>query len=1022
MGQIVPPGLLANSPTAAAARKTLLDNFSGVNVLDYGAVDDGRRGFFFATFASAGTTLSLYTSNVAVTVSNTGPGGVALVTMPGAGTNAPYGPQKSWVGNPIAINGAGTSGATLVARVTGFYYDGANSDKPTAILNIAAPTPLSSSTQQVACPCFTTGSDGSGMATDVGKALWNSLGGAVTGNSKVQYAASQIMTISAVTSAFQVSVAAFNSGAASWSNPVAFGAANPGTYIEWGTDNTVALQNAGYAALNAGQSVLFFAGLQLASSTGRFGIYKFETGGTPTSQDLLNSVYISAMHWIGTNASSFMPPTLVMQWDNQIYKPIIPVNAPSPPPPPLQFNAPVHLPRCNTLSSITLLVVGDSWANQDPSGTGNPVQGPFVHNFIRQNLANKRVYVVWGTGGLYWHTVITALGSLSTVAVDGLGTVTPDLVLFAVTGGNDASALHRNEIQQCINIVRGWGTANGFPPDVAMITGTYPRTLAEFTANQHDRILQKEYASVLQRSVARKSGIPLLDYARHGGFALRGWSEDALAIKQVPPLAAGTAGPTSPYVIPYTCRDFLFVFALGTAGQTGAAFWTAAGWLAISLSPKPDNRAYFYCDTSNYLNVLGVTWGLPVSTTITMSNGSAAITTSGQTPLTVNGYDVIPTFNQASVGLFSSGMVGQCWLTNNDWYDTSTDFRTYVMGYTNGNNIQLADANGAQYQSASTTTYWGGQMFIASDAAAKADIIVAGAGSVTHPLTGANSLVTTVSAFSTNFSATLAAANANATITATAKNVFLGKIHQPGTYNKAVAAGSDAAAYAYLAVRLQGTVLKVSYVLGQGSASTDLRTTFGTPGTEAIVWEGEIERYGAPFFPKVWAQASVTIQPVYCWIDDFQENLFLPRYTMQDAFGVADPNYDGPFGGDFDHPSHKYLEILGEVSSTQNLAALPGYANNNGSNVPTTGFTYSIPANQAFTELAPAGTLASGTVNLPSVFPQGGRLEIFSTQTVTALTITPATGFTAVGTAVTTIAAGGTISYRLLGTTWCRVQ
>jgi hypothetical protein len=60
--------------------------------------------------------------------------------------------------------------------------------------------------------------------------------------------------------------------------------------------------------------------------------------------------------------------------------------------------------------------------------------------------------------------------------------------------------------------------------------------------------------------------------------------------------------------------------------------------------------------------------------------------------------------------------------------------------------------------------------------------------------------------------------------------------------------------------------------------------------------------------------------------------------------------------------------------------------------VPLTAFV--ISARNAFLHLNPAGTLATGTVLLPANALDGQKFGIVSTQTQTALTMTPAEGDT----------------------------
>ncbi len=88
--------------------------------------------------------------------------------------------------------------------------------------------------------------------------------------------------------------------------------------------------------------------------------------------------------------------------------------------------------------------------------------------------------------------------------------------------------------------------------------------------------------------------------------------------------------------------------------------------------------------------------------------------------------------------------------------------------------------------------------------------------------------------------------------------------------------------------------------------------------------------------------------------------------------------------------------------------------------VPTTGFTITIANNITSLNIDPAGTLATGTINLPATPVDGQIIEVATTQTVTALTIAAA-GKT-LNNAPTTLVAGSGFSYRyrLSSTTWYR--
>lgn len=80
-------------------------------------------------------------------------------------------------------------------------------------------------------------------------------------------------------------------------------------------------------------------------------------------------------------------------------------------------------------------------------------------------------------------------------------------------------------------------------------------------------------------------------------------------------------------------------------------------------------------------------------------------------------------------------------------------------------------------------------------------------------------------------------------------------------------------------------------------------------------------------------------------------------------------------------------------------------------NVPLTGFTRVMAPEQSVLTLDPAGTLATGTVTLPATLSDGKVVTIFSSQTITALTINTSNGATFVPAVVTTLAANASVSY-----------
>lgn len=80
-------------------------------------------------------------------------------------------------------------------------------------------------------------------------------------------------------------------------------------------------------------------------------------------------------------------------------------------------------------------------------------------------------------------------------------------------------------------------------------------------------------------------------------------------------------------------------------------------------------------------------------------------------------------------------------------------------------------------------------------------------------------------------------------------------------------------------------------------------------------------------------------------------------------------------------------------------------------NAPLTGFTLTMTDVQSVVSLNPAGTIAAGTIVLPPTLTDGKTVSIFTSQTITALTLSTSNSATFVPAAVTTLAANASVEY-----------
>lgn len=90
---------------------------------------------------------------------------------------------------------------------------------------------------------------------------------------------------------------------------------------------------------------------------------------------------------------------------------------------------------------------------------------------------------------------------------------------------------------------------------------------------------------------------------------------------------------------------------------------------------------------------------------------------------------------------------------------------------------------------------------------------------------------------------------------------------------------------------------------------------------------------------------------------------------------------------------------------------------------PTTGFSYTFAAGTNVLLMNPAGTLATGTITMPSAPADGMTITISTTQEITALTLNGNTGQSIGGSQVARLPANSAMQfvYRLTNTTWYRI-
>jgi hypothetical protein len=115
------------------------------------------------------------------------------------------------------------------------------------------------------------------------------------------------------------------------------------------------------------------------------------------------------------------------------------------------------------------------------------------------------------------------------------------------------------------------------------------------------------------------------------------------------------------------------------------------------------------------------------------------------------------------------------------------------------------------------------------------------------------------------------------------------------------------------------------------------------------------------------------------------------------------------------------VQSAANVSATlSGIAALAGTVSKQ---VPLTGFNITPAAGILTLRLAPAGTLATGTITMPAAPVDNQQLDVQTSQTVTALTVSPNAGQTVIGAPATiTVSTPFGFRYDAASSTWYRAH
>ena len=881
-----------------AAEDLALQSLTGLNVLSAGVKNDGRSGWFYATWTNQTSALSIYALQATVTVSG--------ATVSWTGTDVGRNFQPSDVGKYLAVAGITWAGLSRV-KIARYI----SSNKVTTAVAADSTITAQANTKMI-WPAF--------MAADAGLAIWIDRAATDNGGNLTYLGrnlAPKITTIATVSDPFTITVAALLGTAFYVTNQPGVADATP-TRIEWGTDNTSTLLACGPIAVQAGwRNLIFPAGHYLA------------LGMAPASgaSDIPGSLEtLGQLQWVGDGATGFFTD----RNGAPIFKKIIPRDAGAPPAPMRGVNAAANFPRVKSVANPVVVSFGDSMGTAEPDliqqGLAQSPERARINALVDQNGAKSFTFVDRSIGGatFYWADSIPtsfvdwysnhsltweSYAKIVNVGVGGAtSNVTPDLVMLTQSGSNDGWTISPREIMSIINKIAAWPQTNSLPPDVMMVTGRPTgiiRNSGDAKFGDYAMFyLMQEYTAMLIWSMAKKQGIGCLNYHDAAMLAIYGHSSFRRSLTRIPDHAARSVTTTSPLQLAACCHDFKASLVL--TGANGAAVWGSSQQVTIQLGARSDNIAVISTDGSGYLTVQVNTWGITTKATVSIASGANALTVaagSSSTPTDVfcGGKGLFGCdSNIATIGttLYGSGTVGSAVIQQGSGYSQVDGgyFRSMISDYYPGGLGFTPDTAPTSSFVVGGTVTVGGMPFVPSDATAQVDIVV-----------GTNA-PTKITAY-TSVTAVTLRDNATVTYSAAANTpIFVGRICVPKA-STAVQAGTDTGANPTLEICLTGNLLEIGY-----KRAADNQTV--------PVFRGTVERFGSIFYPTISVTgAALTIQPTAVYIDE--PVLFKPTLTPLEAWGIPESALGFNEGGNgYVHNSFRQLVAVDfPLLNAQNLTA-----------------------------------------------------------------------------------------------------
>jgi hypothetical protein len=833
---------------------------------EFGVRIDGRRGIYNVSLKQGSPSVSLYTLHARVSLTG------RLLSWSGPNVGANF--QPDHVGFPIAITGAGNNGEDFITTIER-YLDG-----QTVLLAGEVVTKLENLPARLTWPCF--------LPEDVGKMVWLSEG-----------AHPQAIKFYAV-GALASQIARYESpSTVILADPItAPGGERAGITVLWGTDNAEALRRAGEAAAEKNLRHLYFpgSGLCCAFNLARSAVLSplYPGGGGPPAGSVIEgdlSGLFARTIWIGENVRSAFFDAAA----NPIKKAIVPaIGVPSAP----RVTGVVgqrHLPRFARVANPVVLTWGDSMSEevvQEPQSAQISPVGPILRALQEANPSKRIEHVNRSIGGatFQWASRIpprnvqpdwysdpnASWESYCRSVPTSSGERTPDLVILAIGGGNDAWRLTLPSVLSVINKIRAWPKVDELPPDIIMLNcrvGAHTRDIffGEYGWFQTGR----EFAAVALSNLCKGLGIGFLDYWRHSALVHDGYDPTRNVLINVPDLDARPVNPASPYRFNYRCRDYAARFLL--EDKAGTVLRRPEDKIAFSLSVRADNVAVLGVDEAGALTVRVNSYGSASLAVVTVAAGSRSLRVTGEQAAECRysggrGNQILKIHSGAH---FDESQIGKAILIPGGGYSGEI-LRTFILDVSHGDLLYLADALYDDVREHVAILCWGGALFSPIDADAKHDVVICGGGVQGRPL------VSKVAEYVSPTEVMLSDP-AESSLDAALSDVFIGRTCVP-TISTPVKLPDGGQRLGLIEVGIRGNQLYVGYKPDQSAR-------------QVTAFRGLVERYGGDFTPclSTTVFGPLTVRALNCWVDE--PLLWQPAATDLEFWGVADPQNDYISGG-----------------------------------------------------------------------------------------------------------------------------